>query len=152
MFELDLDAFGRLVLTLPEGLVVVGVTPVRCFPFTAPQERVSLCDEAGREVHCIEDMDELAVPTRELLEQELARREFIPVIRRLIDIQPASEPTTWQVETDRGLTEFKLTSEDHVRRLGAHGALIADAQGVRYRILDIARLDAHGRRLMARYL
>jgi len=152
MIQLQLDAFGRLVLTLPDGLVVVGVTPVRGFPFTSSTEHISLCDETGREVVCIGDLEELPAPTKELLEQELARREFVPIIRRIVDIQPAAEPSIWQVETDRGIAQFKLTSEDHVRRLGAHGALIADAHGVRYRVLDAARLDAHSRRMLNRYL
>ena len=144
------DGFARLVLTLPHGRELT-VVPVRCFPFTAPTERISLCDEHGREVHCIAALTELPSDMRGLLEDELVRREFIPTIRRIRSIVPSAEPTTWTVETDRGPTMFQLTSEDHVRRLG-QGALIADAHGVRYRVLDMAQLDPHSRTLLGRYL
>lgn len=144
------DAFARLVLSLAEGRELI-VVPVRCFPFTAPTERIALCDEHGREVHCIAELADLPSDLRGLVEEELVRREFIPTVRRICSIVPRAEPTTWTVETDRGPTTFQLTSEDHVRRLGA-GALIADAHGVRYRVLDTAQLDAHSRTLLGRYL
>ena len=35
-FQLERDAFGRLVLTDIEGVRHVGVVPVRAFPLTAP--------------------------------------------------------------------------------------------------------------------
>lgn len=149
---LHLDAFGRLVLALPGGDLVAGVVPVRCFPFSAPFERVSLCDEHGHEVHCIEDLSALPPEVRNLLERELARREFVPVILEVLDISPATEPSSWRVRTDRGDTRFVLASEDHVRRLGPHGVLIADSEGVRFRVLDTRTLDPRSRKLLKRYL
>ncbi len=149
---LHVDAFGRLVLQMPGAAPVVDVAPVRCFPFTSPSERVSLCDEQGHEVACIADLADLRPDVRALIEQELARREFIPIIVRILDISQGSEPTTWRVLTDRGESRFVLTSEDHVRRLGTRGVLITDADGVRYRVPDSGSLDAHGSNLLKRYL
>jgi len=149
---LSRDALGRLVLTAPDGSVHAGVIPVRCFPFTAPQEWISLCREDGTEAHLLPTLAGLAPETRALLEAELERREFVPVIRRVRGISPGAEPTLWRVETDRGETRFTLPSEDHVRQMGEHGALITDAQGVRYRILDTRALDARSRRYLDQYL
>ncbi len=149
---LDHDRFGRLVLTLPGGGPGVAVIPVRCFPYSAPSEWIALCDERGHEIHCVERLDALPSATRERIEADLVRYEFIPILRRILAISPGAEPTLWEVETDRGPARFSLASEDHVRRLGPHGALITDADGVRFRILDERRLDSQSRKLLIRYL
>jgi len=87
-----------------------------------------------------------------LLEEELARREFVPVIRRVRNVSSYLEPAEWEVETDRGLTRVALRTEDDVRRLGPYRALVLDAQGIRYLVPDTRELDAYGRRAVERYL
>lgn len=150
--HLSHDAFGRLVLALPSGAEHTGVTPVRAFPFAAPTQWISFCDETGHEVYCLRDMNEFDGEDRAFLEAELGRREFIPVIRRIhavVDIGGSSE---WRVTTDRGDTRFELTSEDSIRRMGPESALVTDAHGIRYRILDARALDAHSRRILRGYM
>jgi hypothetical protein len=146
------DPFGRLVLTDPDGQTHVGLTPVRGFPFSAPTEWISLCDADGHEVVSVADIRQLPPEPRALLEAELARREFIPVIRRIHRVSPGAEPTDWHVETDRGETRFQLTSEDHIRRLDSNRALITDSHGVRYQIPNLTTLDPQTRRILRRYL
>ncbi|MGI5863584.1 MAG: DUF1854 domain-containing protein [Myxococcales bacterium] len=145
------DAFGRLVLTTAEGAEHVGVVPVRCFPFSAPSGAISFCDEAGHEVCCLGSLDELPPKTRSFLEADLARRELVPVIRRINRVSSGPEPTFWHVETDRGETSFQLPGEDHVRRMG-EGALITDSHGLHFRIVRIRALDARSRKFLERYL
>jgi hypothetical protein len=149
---LEFDAFQRLVLTTPQGEKLVGVWPVRAFPFSAPTKCVSFCDSAGHERFFLADMDTLSAPMRQLLEADLARREFIPIIRRIYSVSPGAEPTDWHVLTDRGETRFTLNNEDSIRRMGANGALVTDAHGVRFRIEDANRLDPHSLRILRRYL
>jgi len=149
---LRVDAFGRLVLERPDLAPVAGVVPVRCFPFSAPAEWISLCDERGRELVCLRRLADLSREVREVLERELSLRELVPVVRRILDISAGPEPTTWHVETDRGETRFKLPGEDHVRRLAGGGALLTDAAGVRYRVLDVEALDGPSRKHLERYL
>ncbi len=78
------DAFGRLVVTLANGQSYSGVVPVRAFPFSAPDQWISLCDESGQEVICLTEVSELDRETRDQLAAELARREFIPRILRIL--------------------------------------------------------------------
>ena len=151
-FGLKEDAWGRLVLTDSCGRVHTGVLPVRAFPVSDPRHHVALCDAAGRELLWVEDLDALPGPLLRVLEEALARREFVPVLRRVVSISAAVEPTRWEVETDRGLTSFVLDGEDDVRRLGDHRALIVDAHGIRYLIPDLRQLDPGSRRLLERYL
>jgi hypothetical protein len=150
--RLSYDPFGRLVLTLPNRESHVGVWPVRAFPFSAPAQWISFCDEQGHEVYSLPELSELPEETRLLLEADLARREFVPVIQRIDSVSPGAEPTEWNVVTDRGETCFTLNNEDHIRRMGLNAALITDSNGVRYLIDDLEALDAASRRILRRYL
>lgn len=151
-FSLSHDPFGRLVLIDNQGQRHVGIEPVRAFPITNPENWITLCDTEGRELATVESLDKLAPPERQVLEHELSRREFMPRISRIARVSTLSEPSEWDVETDRGITTFTLNSEDDVRRLGPHQALIIDAHGIRYLISDTHRLDSYGRRILERYL
>lgn len=149
---LTYDPFGRLVLSLPTGEQFSGVVPVRGFPFSASDTCISFCDEQGHEVFFLADLAQLSSAVRQLLEADLARREFIPVIRGIYSVSAGAEPTDWHVLTDRGETRFVLNNEDNIRRMGPHCALVTDSHGIRFRIEDTRALDAHSRRVLRRYL
>jgi hypothetical protein len=83
-FGLTRDTFGRLVLTLPDGVEHVGVVPARAFPIAEPTRWVSLCDKHGHELFAIDDLASVDPQIRRLLEEDLSRQEFLPIIRRFI--------------------------------------------------------------------
>jgi hypothetical protein len=149
---LEYDSFGRFVLTTPAGEKRIGVVPVRAFPFSSSSECISFCDENGREVYFLAEMAGLPAAALDLLEADLAKREFIPVIRTIYSVSAGAEPTDWHVLTDRGETRFVLNNEDNIRRMGANGALVTDSHGVRFRIHDSNKLDPHSLRILRRYL
>jgi hypothetical protein len=146
------DAWGRLLLVEPGCAEGVVVDPIRCFPLTHPREHIALVDSAGKEVLRIAALDELPADQRTLIEEALAEREFSPLIRRIARVSASSPPCTWDVETDRGPTQFELDSEDDVRKLPDGAVIVADANGIRYRISDVSRLDASSRALLRRFL
>ena len=151
-FELHHDAWGRLVLIDAQGIHHVGVEPVRGFPISDPDHWISICDLEGRELASVDDLQAIAPALREVLETDLARREFVPLIHRIIGVPADTEPTEWEVETDRGITRFLVNTNDDVRRLGPQRALIIDAHGIRYLIDDMRQLDSSSRRVLERYL
>jgi hypothetical protein len=151
-FTLARDSWGRLLLTNGSASDPIVVVPVRAFPFSAPRQGVALCDGKGCEVVWLADLDNLAREVRRVIEEELARREFVPVIRRIYQVKPPIEPSEWDVDTDRGRGRFLLHSADDVRRLDEQRAMVVDAHGIRYLIDSIKNLDATSRRLLERYL
>ncbi len=151
-FELSIDAWGKLVMSDADGRRYVVVEPVRAFPLTDVGRWIALVDEQGREVVMVEELALLDPDVRGLLERELAHREFVPVVRKIIRIVGDSTPCEWEAETDRGATKFTLDSVDQVRRLGPSRVLITDARGLRYQIPDPAGLDPASRRLLERFL
>ncbi|HET6424884.1 MAG TPA: DUF1854 domain-containing protein [Planctomycetaceae bacterium] len=146
------DDWGRLVVTQPDGTVHTDVEPVRCFPWTAPHEAIALVGADGHEIANIPALAVLSAEAGAILERDLSHREFVPKISRITRSSGPWPPCTWDVITDRGETVVKIDSEDDVRKIGKHGALIADSDGVRYLIADTTQLDAtslrHLRRLV----
>jgi len=150
--QLERNAFGRLVLTLPDGQVHDGVLPVRAFPIGAPDEGVSLIGADGHELAWIDRLEGLSAAQRDLLAEEFAQREFAPRIQRLERVSGFSTPSTWQVLTDRGPTSLVLKGEEDIRRLGGGALLIASGQGINFRVDDLAAMDKASRRLLERFL
>ena len=152
-FQLVRTPFGELVWTGPQGQQVSGVVPVRAFPIQAPQDGISLVDPEGHEVAWFAQLAEIPQAARALIEEELARREFMPVIQRIAAVSGFSTPCTWTVDTDRGRTEFVLRGDEDIRRIGsARALLIADAHGINYLVPDHFALDAHSKRVLDRFL
>jgi len=135
--KLHFDLWGRLVLTEASGRQHVGVELVRAFPLSSPRRGLSVLDGDGRELAWIDDLDALPLGLRRTIEEQLSRREFVPVICRVLSISAAVEPSDWEIETDRGRTRFLLKSEEDVHPLSDDSALITDAHGIRYLIPDI---------------
>jgi hypothetical protein len=146
------DTFGRLVFTDEHGQSHEGIVPAQPFPIEAPGENVSLLDSEGHELTFVANISELDADSRKLLMEEIAQRDFIPVIDRLVAVSTFSTPSTWQVRTDRGITSFVLKGEEDIRRLRGTGLLITDSHGVTYRIEDMRAMDRHSRRLLDRFL
>lgn len=146
------DAFGRLVFTDEHGHSHEGIVPAQPFPIEAPGENVALMDADGHELAYVASISALDVDSRKLLMEEIAQRDFIPVIDRLVAVSTFSTPSTWQVRTDRGLTSFILKGEEDIRRLRNNGLLITDSHGVTYRIEDMRAMDRQSRRLLDRFL
>ena len=152
MFTLERDSRKRLVLTTDDGEVYGGVEPVRAFPLSDPGKHISICDSDGREVVHIESLSDLPDDVRMILEEELAQREFVPVIERIINTPAMTEPSVWKVESNRGLTTFEVESEDSVHRREGFQVSIVDTRGIRYLIPDTRTLDTHSRRVLERFL
>jgi hypothetical protein len=151
-FGLMHDAWGRLVLIDRAGRRHVGVEPVRSFPISDPDHWISICDAEGHELACVQNLSDLPPQVGQVLAEDLARREFVPVIRQILRVSADTDPAAWDVVTDRGQTRFLVNSEDDVRRLGPSRILVIDAQGIRYLIPNIKTLDAASNQTLERYL
>ena len=150
-WTLERHAHGRLVLVDAGGTRHDDVDVLRAFPVSAPQGPVAIVAADGGELAWIESLAGLAPPLRTILEEELAEREFLPVIERIIAVSD-SEPAEWTVATNRGPSRFKVGHVDDILREPDGAAFITDTFGVRYRIPDVESLDATSRRLLEKML
>ena len=151
-FQLSRNSFGKLILTTEAGEVHLGVSPVRAFPIQAPDKGISMVLGDGKEVGWIDDIAGLAPQVRELVQDELEGREFMPEILAVTDVSSFATPCTWFVRTDRGDTEFTLKGEEDIRRIGATSLLVADNHGINFLIRDMYTIDKHTRKILDRFL
>ena len=151
-FKLSRNLAGRLKFTSSDGTVYEGVYPARAFPISAPEEGLSLLNQAGHELDWINRLTDLPIEFQKLIEEELAQREFMPVIHRINHVSSFATPSTWDVETDKGSTQLILKSEDQIWRLTATSLLITDSHGVNFIIRELDQLDKSSRKLLGRFL
>ncbi|MBS4099032.1 MAG: DUF1854 domain-containing protein [Sulfuricella sp.] len=151
-FELTRNPFGRLAFRGADGEIHEDVVPVRAFPIAAPDEGIALVSSDGRELAWLEGLDGLPEATRKLIEEELASREFMPEIRRILRVSGFATPCTWEVETDRGDTSFTLKGEEDIRRVVGSNLLVSDSHGILFLIRDVQALDRTSRRILDRFL
>ncbi|MDR3398666.1 MAG: DUF1854 domain-containing protein [Pandoraea sp.] len=151
-FTLSRNAFGRLVLTDAQGIAHEGVVPVRAFPIAAPDDGLALVSTEGRELVWLDSLAVLPTAMRTLLNEELAAREFMPEVQRIVGVSTFATPSTWTVQTNRGEAAFILRGEEDIRRLGGQTLLITDSHGIHFLIRDTGKLDKPSRKILDRFL
>lgn len=152
IFQLRRDSFGKLILTAEDGTEHVGVAPVRAFPIQSPGKGISLVLGDGKEVGWIDELAGLPAQLRDMVQDELDGREFMPEISHIAGVSSYATPCTWTVQTDRGDTEFTLKGEEDIRRIGEASLLISDNHGIHFLIRDMYTIDKHSRKILDRFL
>ncbi len=149
--QIERDALGRLVFIDSKGERHVGVHPVRAFPITAPDAGIGIMNQEGKEVCWFPNQAAISKAEWVLLEEDLAEREFMPVIERITQVSTFATPSIWDIETDRGPTRIRLKGEDDIRRIAGNTLLIADSNGLQFLIKDATALDKVSKKLLDRF-
>jgi hypothetical protein len=148
---LERDALGRLVLIDASGTRHAGVYPVRAFPITAPGNGISIMDQSGKELCWFDGINAIPEGELALIEEELAAREFMPVIEKITKVSTFATPSIWDIETDRGPTRIRLKGEEDIRRIAGNTLLIADSNGLQFLIKYSTQLDKVSKKLLDRF-
>lgn len=148
---LEIDALGNLVFIDSNDERHVGVYPVRAFPITAPTAGLSIMDQSGKELYWFDLEDAIPPIELQLIQEELAKREFMPVIQKISKVSTFATPSIWDVETDRGPTRIRLKGEEDIRRITGNTLLIADSNGLQFLIPDSTQLDRVSKKLLDRF-
>ncbi len=151
-FSLSRNSFGYLCLQDQAGVTHEQVVPVRAFPISYPNESIAIVDRDGHELVWLDSLDQATPSNQLLINEELASREFMPVLTGIENVSTFATPSTWTVKTNRGPTQFILRGEEDIRRVNKTMYLLSDTHGVQYLIQDIQALDKHSRRLLDRFL
>ena len=152
LFQLSRDEWSHLKMTDSAGHEYCDVSVVPLFPISASKQWVSLVSAEGEEIACLDSIQGLSPSNVLLLEEELALREFIPVIEKIVSVSGITEPCEWFVETNHGPTSFVLKTEEDVRRISAKAVNITDANGIRFRVDDMKNLDKRSRSFVEWYV
>ena len=132
---------------LGDGLAIEPAEFHRTFPFSAPDEFISIRDAEGVEHGLLANLAELPVETAELIRQELRRRYFAPHINRIEKLTEKFGRSHWTVQTDAGPTSFEVQNEHaSLRDLPNGMLLLIDIHGNRYLLPPRGELDGRIRR------
>ena len=151
-FLLSRNQAGRLLISFQDGRVFEGVVPVRAFPLQAPEQFVAFMSTEGKEIAWVDELSALPQDMRELITEEIALREMMPSIQRIVSVSTLSTPSTWDIVTDRGATKLILKGEEDIRRLTRSTLIITDSHGLRFILPDMQALDKNSRRILDRFL
>ena len=149
--QLERDALGRLVFIDKQGARHVGVHPVRAFPITEPGAGIGIMNQSGKKLCWFTNMAAISEAELRLIEEELAEREFMPVIEKITKVSTFATPSIWDIETDRGPTRIRLKGEEDIRRIAGNTLLIADSNGLQFLIKDSTQLDKVSKKLLDRF-
>ena len=152
VFQLSRDEWSHLKLTDSAGHEYIDVAVIPLFPISASKQWVAIVSADGEEIACLDSIDGLSASNLALLNEELALREFVPIIEKIVKVSGIMEPCEWFVETNHGPTNFVLKTEEDVRRISAKVINITDANGIRYRVEDIKKLDKRSRAFVEWYV
>jgi hypothetical protein len=154
-WQLHRNDEGRLVMLRPHEEPAQQETPIQiaaCFPWSHPQQFISLRDDKGHELCLIEALDELEAERRRLVEEELALRNFLPRVLEIKSIADQMEFFHWEVITTAGARSFLTRRHERPRQLRNGQMLIKDICNDIYVVSRSEDMDPKSLKLLWVYL
>ena len=129
------------------------ISPARTFPLSDPEHYIGFLDGGGKDIGMLYDPSQLDHDSRRVVEEEVERRYFVPVIDRVISVKEEFGAVYWNVETDRGEKEIVVRNlRDNMQELSATRIIITDVDGNRYEIPDVTKMDNKSQGIIMRNL
>src|SRR4051812_19168737 len=145
-FDLITDEQSKLVLHREGEDDVRDVRVRRAFPWSKPDEFISIRSSEGKELLLIESLAGLPARLREVIAQTLSGSIFIPKITRVDAVDVSFGFQQWKVQTDRGPVEFRVQEREDIRFLPDGRFSLRDADGSVYELPAVGQLDEQSRR------
>ena len=148
--QLQLYRSARGQLTMRLGVEEFEDLSVRrAFPLEMPTRYIGLALPGGEEVGVLEDVEDLDEASRQVLDEELAKTYFLPVITDITSIGEEHAVLHADVETTNGPRHLEVRQiRTNIRLLSKNRALIQDVEGNRYELRDYAELPKLTREIL----
>ena len=125
------------------------VTIRRAFPLEMADAFIGLFAADGEEIGIIEDLTTIEADSRRVLDDELQRTYFLPVITEFGDIGEEFGVVHADVQTSSGPRHIEIRGiRSNIRLLSRHRALIEDTDGNRYELRDLRQLPKLTREIL----
>jgi len=142
------DEFQKLCIAV-DGTEFTKLRARRVFPLSGKCDYVSFLNRGGKETVMLSGPDKLDAESKEALSHALERLYYAATITRVIDISEKMGVGQWKVMTDRGYASFEVVDRLQIRRLAKGRIVMTDADGNRFEIEDVNKLDAKSQKLIA---
>ncbi len=128
------------------------VQVARAFPLTKPDQYIGLRDAADKDVGMLATLEGLDAESRKIIDEELNRRYFLPIIQHVHSVKEEFGITTWDVDTDKGRRTFLVQNlrESVWEMVPGKRAIVTDKDGLRYELPDLTKLDAKTMHVLSR--
>lgn len=144
---------GVTRLTLEGDRSWAKVTVARAFPLSDPDHYLGFLDGAGKDIGLLIDPGQLDAESRQVVDEELEKRYFVPVVERVLSVKEEYGTVYWRVETDRGEKEIVARNlRDNVQELSPTRVIITDVDGNRFEFPDTGKLDGRSQSIIMRNL
>jgi hypothetical protein len=144
---------GVTRLTVNNDRSWIKVSVARAFPLSNPHHFLGFLDGAGKDIGLLHDPGLLDPESRKIVDDELEKRYFVPIVERVLTIKEEFGTIYWTVETDRGEKEIIVRNlRDNIQELSASRVIISDVDGNRYEFPDIGKLDGKSQSAILRSL
>lgn len=151
-FDLRIDGKTRLMLVRPGQPDVEDVRVRRAFPWSMPDQYVSIRGKDGKELLMIEDVRKLPAELQERVRQAIRISTFIPRIVKILSLEMQFGHQEWVVETDRGRVGFRVQEREDIKTQADGRMSVKDADGNVYELPTEEQLDALSRKLLQRII
>lgn len=148
--RLELGADQRLWLR--RGSDVVSVRPVRCFPWSSPDELISLRDADENEQLLVVRAADLDPASAEALARAMLASGFVLRVEAVLSIEVDYEVRSWRIRTSHGSRTFQTRLDEWPWPAPGGGHLLRDLAGDVYYLPALDTLDAATRRLLWAYV
>ena len=125
----------------------------RSFPFSRDREYISvrfttysgegvIKDTEIKEAGIIRNIDDFDPVNRKIIEDELNKRYFVPMIEKIKNIKDEFGYTYWEVTTNSGFKRFTAYDlNNNIVPIGQFRLIVIDVDGNRYEIPDYRTID-----------
>lgn len=142
---------GVTRLTIEEDRSWTKVSVARAFPLSDPDHYLGFLDGAGKDIGLLHDPALLDADSRKIVEEELEKRYFVPVVERVLTVKEEFGTVYWTVETDRGEKEIVVRNlRDNLQELSSTRVIITDVDGNRFEFPDILKIDGKSQAILMR--
>lgn len=144
---------GVTRLTLESERSWVKIIVARAFPLSDTDHYLGFLDGAGKDIGMLVDPGPLDPESRRIVDEELEKRYFVPIVERVISVKEEFGTIYWTIETDRGRKEFVARNlRDNIQELSSSRVIITDVDGNRLEFPDINKLDGKSLSIIMRSL
>ena len=138
-------------LTLQEDRSWVKVGVARAFPLSDPDHYIGFLDGNLKDAGLLYDPGLLDPESRKVVDEELEKRYFIPIVERVISVKEEFGTIYWMVETDRGEREIVARNlRDNLMELSSNRVILTDVDGNRFEFPDLNKLDGKSQAVILR--
>ena len=144
---------GTARLEIREDVCHLRVVVRRLMPLSNPKQYISLAADEDTEIGILVNPLELAPESLKILNEELDKRYFTPIIQKIYRVKEQFGIHEWEVQTARGRVTFLVRGlNQNIKQVPPARLFVIDVRGNRYDIPDYRELDAQSFHQIQRHL